>query len=306
MSQGTITLPQTMLTKKKKFKPEYLAALLFLLPNLIGFILFTLWPMFYSLVLSFLDWGLLNDKTFVGLSHYKEILSDATFWISFKNTFIYSFVKVPINLLLSLLLAMALNKGLHGTNIFRTVAFLPSVCSAVSVGIIWKPLLESTQSGLVNHLLSYIEINPIAFLSSTQWSMLSVIGVGIWKELGYFMIIYLAGLQGISRTYYEAASIDGANSRQMFFNITIPLIAPTTFFAFVTSLIGSFQIFDLTTVLTGGGPANSTNTLVMYIYQNAFQWFRMGYASALALVLFLVIFIVTMIQNKIADNGAKQ
>lgn len=306
MSQSTASLPETMVIQKKKFKPEYLAALLFLLPNLIGFILFTLWPMLYSLILSFLDWGLLNNKSFVGLSHYKELLGDATFWISFKNTVIYSFVKVPINLFLSLLLAIALNKGLRGTTVFRTIAFLPSVCSAVSVGIIWKPLLESSQSGLVNHILSYVGINPIPFLSSTDWSMLSVIGVGIWKELGYFMIIYLAGLQGISRTYYEASAIDGANSRQNFFLITLPLIAPTTFFAFVTSLIGSFQIFDLTTVLTGGGPANSTNTLVMYIYQNAFQWFRMGYASALALVLFLVIFLVTMAQNKIADNSAKQ
>lgn len=306
MSQSTASLPETMVIQKKKFKPEYLAALLFLLPNLVGFILFTLWPMLYSLILSFLDWGLLNNKSFVGLSHYKELLGDATFWISFKNTVIYSFVKVPINLFLSLLLAIALNKGLRGTTVFRTIAFLPSVCSAVSVGIIWKPLLESSQSGLVNHILSYVGINPIPFLSSTDWSMLSVIGVGIWKELGYFMIIYLAGLQGISKTYYEASAIDGANSRQNFFLITLPLIAPTTFFAFVTSLIGSFQIFDLTTVLTGGGPANSTNTLVMYIYQNAFQWFRMGYASALALILFIVIFLVTMFQNKIADNSSKQ
>ncbi len=299
------TYPSFNLTKKNKLKPEYLAALLFLLPNLIGFILFTLWPMIYSLVLSFLDWGLLNNKTFVGVNNYKELFLDETFWVCLKNTALYSFVKVPINLILSLLLAIILNKGLKGTNIFRTVAFLPSVCSAVSVGILWKPLLESTQSGLVNHMLSLINIDPIPFLSSTQWSMLSVIGVGLWKELGYFMIIYLAGLQGISKTYYEAANIDGANSRQQFFNITIPLIAPTTFFAFVTSLIGSFQIFDLTTVLTGGGPVNSTNTLVMYIYQNAFQWFRMGYASALALILFLVIFAVTMIQNKISDNSSK-
>jgi multiple sugar transport system permease protein len=289
----------------RRHKSEHLAAFLFLLPNISGFLLFTLWPVFYSIQLGFMDWGLLDTPSFAGLGNYKELFRDDVFWICLKNTALYSFVKVPINLLLSLLLAILLNKQLKGRNFFRTIAFLPSVCSAVSVGIIWKPLLESSANGLVNHLLGSVGIDPLPFLSSTYWAMPSIIGVGIWKELGYFMIIYLAGLQGIPRSYYEAASIDGANLRTTFFRITIPLLAPTTFFAFVTSLIGSFQIFDLTTVLTDGGPANSTNTLVMYIYQNGFKWFRMGYASALALVLFLIIFLVTMVQNKLADNGNK-
>ncbi len=293
----------TTISKTKSFHVEYIAALLFLLPNIIGFIILTLWPMLYSFYLGFMDWGLINKATFTGLSNYKELLSDSIFWLCLKNTAIYSFVKVPLNLILSLLLAILLNKEIHGRNIFRTVAFLPAVCSSVSVAIIWKPLLESTKNGLINHLLSFIGVSPIPFLSSTFWSMPSVIGVGIWKELGYFMIIYLAGLQGIPKSYYEASSIDGANSWTQFFNITLPLLAPTTFFAFVTSLIGSFQIFDLTTVLTDGGPANSTNTLVMYIYQNGFKWFRMGYASALALVLFLIILAVTLVQNKIANNN---
>jgi len=290
--------------KKRKMKPEYIAAIIFLLPNLSGFIVFTVWPLIYSFILGFMDWGILNQPTFIGVKNYTDIVKDSSFWLCLRNTAYYSFVKVPLNLFFSLLLAVLLNKALVGRNFFRTIAFLPAVCSSVAVGVVWQPLLESTANGLMNHLLSYIHIGPLPFLSSTAWAMPSVIFVGIWKELGYFMVIYLAGLQGIPSSYYEAAAIDGSGAVNTFFKITLPLLAPTTFFAFVTSLIGSFQIFDLTTVLTNGGPANATNTLVMYIYQNGFKWFRMGYASAVALILFLIIFAVTMIQNRIADNGA--
>ncbi|QTQ14910.1 sugar ABC transporter permease [Treponema parvum] len=290
--------------KKKSIKPEYIAAAIFLLPNLSGFLVFTVWPLIYSLILSFMDWGILNKPTFIGVNNYIDIAKDGNFWICLRNTALYSFIKVPLNLFFSLLLAILLNKALRARNFFRTVAFLPAVCSSVAVGVIWQPLLESSGNGLVNHILGFVGISPIPFLSSTAWAMPSVIFVGIWKELGYFMVIYLAGLQGLPKTYYEAAAIDGSGAVNTFFKITLPLLAPTTFFAFVTSLIGSFQIFDLTSVLTNGGPANATNTLVMYIYQNGFKWFRMGYASAIALILFLIIFAVTMIQNKIVNNGA--
>ena len=286
-------------------KAEYWAALLFLLPNLIGFIAFAVWPLICSILLGFMDWGVLNTPKLIGVKNYTDMFKDNNFWICLKNTAYYSFVKVPLNLILSLLLAELLNMKLRGRNIFRTVAFLPAVCSAVSVGVVWQPLLESTGNGLVNHLLGFLGIGPLPFLSSTAWAMPSVIFVGIWKELGYFMVIYLAGLQGISKSYYEAASIDGSSTVNTFLKITLPLIAPTTFFAFVTSLIGSFQIFDLTSMLTNGGPANSTNTLVMYIYKNGFQWFRMGYASAIAVVLFLIILIITLIQNKVSNNGTE-
>jgi len=172
----------------------------------------------------------------------------------------------------------------------------------VAVAVIWTPLLESSENGLINHVLSLLGINIIPFLVSPVWAMPSVILVGLWKELGYFMVIFLAGLQGIPRSYYEAASIDGAHSMDVFLHITIPLISPTTFLALTTSQIGSFQIFDLTSVLTKGGPANATNTLVMYIYQNGFQFFRMGYASALSLILFITIFIITLVQNHYSDK----
>lgn len=283
-------------------RAENRAAFLFLLPNILGFTLFSLIPTFASFGISFLDWGLLDSPSFAGLANYAELLKDSVFWLTLKNTALYSFVKVPLNLILSLLLAILLNKQLHGRNFFRSIAFLPSVCSSVAVALIWSPLLESSSSGLVNNFLSFFGVDVIPFLVSTEWAMPSVIFVGLWKELGYFMIIFLAGLQGIPRSYYEAAAIDGASSRAVFFNITIPLISPTTFFALITSLIGSFQIFDLTSVLTKGGPANATNTLVMYIYQNGFLFFRMGYASALSLILFISIFIITLVQNHYSDK----
>lgn len=283
-------------------REERRAAFLFLLPNIIGFLIFSLIPTVSSFGLSFVNWGLLDKPSFTGLANYRELLGDSIFWLTLKNTALYSFVKVPLNLILSLLLAILLNKQLHGRNFFRAIAFLPSVCSSVAVALIWAPLLESSKNGLINHLLSFFGIDVIPFLVSSAWAMPSVIFVGLWKELGYFMVIFLAGLQGISRSYYEAASIDGANARTVFFNITLPLISPTTFFALTTSLIGSFQIFDLTSVLTKGGPANATNTLVMYIYQNGFQFFRMGYASALSLILFVTIFIITLVQNHYSDK----
>lgn len=278
------------------------AAFLFLLPNIVGFLLFSMIPTVASFGISFLDWGLLNSPSFVGLANYIELMTDDVFWLALKNTAYYSFIKVPLNLIISLLLAVLLNKQLHGRNFFRSIAFLPSVCSSVAVALIWSPLLESSENGLINHMLSLVGIDVIPFLVSPVWAMPSVILVGLWKELGYFMVIFLAGLQGISRSYYEAASIDGANSSAVFFRITIPLISPTTFFALTTSLIGSFQIFDLTSVLTKGGPANATNTLVMYIYQNGFQFFRMGYASSLSLILFFTIFVITLVQNHYSDK----
>jgi len=283
-------------------REEYRAAFLFLLPNIIGFLIFSLIPTIASFVISFMDWSLLTSPTFAGLSNYKEMIHDSVFWVSMKNTAIYSFIKVPLNLILSLLLAILLNKKLHGRNFFRSIAFLPSVCSSVSVALIWSPLMESSENGLINHVLVKMGFNIIPFLTSQKFAMASVILVGLWKELGYFMVIFLAGLQGISHSYYEAAAIDGASPATTFFHITFPLISPTTFFALTTSLIGSFQIFDLTSVLTNGGPANATNSLVMYIYQNGFKFFRMGYASSLSLILFLFIFVITYIQNHFANK----
>jgi len=277
------------------------AAAIFLLPNLIGFLVFMVGPTIGSIAISFSSWSLLNAPTFAGLQNYSDLLKDSVFWQTLGNTAYYVFVKVPLNMFLSLLLAAFLNQEIHGRNALRTIFFLPMVASSVSVALIWQPLLDPT-SGMVNKLLSFIHLGPYPWILSPNWAMPSVIMVATWKELGYFMVIFLAGLQGISSTYYEAAEIDGANAVQSFWHITVPLISPTTFFVLITSIIGSFQIFDLTTVLTNGGPANATNTLVMYVYQAGFKFFRMGYASAVAYALFVIILAFTLIQNQLSKR----
>lgn len=282
-----------------------LAAALFLLPNLLGFLFLTAIPVIASFVLSFFNWKLINAPSFVGLSNFIELFSDDLFWKSTLNTAVFVFVKVPVCIAIALLLAIVLNRKLIGRDLFRTIVFLPVICSSVSVALIWQPLFDQS-SGLLNVIVGFFGGKPIPWLSSTKWAMPSVIGVAIWKEVGYAMVIFLAGLQGISRTYYEAARVDGSNVFQEFFHITLPLISPTTFFVLVTSIIGAFQVFDITTVLTQGGPGNATNTLVMYIYQSGFRNFRMGYASALAMMLFLIVLALTLAQNRSSKEWVQE
>ncbi len=293
-------LPPTRTQKKERF-----AAFVFLLPNLLGFLLLTAFPVVASFGLSFFDWKLLDRPSFAGLANFRELLSDSLFWKSTLNTAVFVFAKVPLTIVIALFLALVLNRKLIGRNLFRTIVFLPVICSAVSVALIWQPLFDQS-SGLLNAIVRYFGGKAVPWLSSTKWAMASVIGVAVWKEIGYAMVIFLAGLQGISRTYYEAAEVDGANVLQEFLHITVPLISPTTFFVLVTSVIAAFQVFDLTTVLTQGGPGNATNTLVMYIFQSAFRNFRMGYASALSLALFLIVLALTLAQNRSSKGWVQE
>jgi multiple sugar transport system permease protein len=284
---------------------EWAAAFLFLLPNFLGFLVLTAIPVIASFVLSLFNWKLLDKPSYAGFSNFAELFSDSLFWKSTLNTAVFVLAKVPITIGLALLIAIILNRKLVGRNLFRTIVFLPVICSSVSVALIWQPLFDQS-SGFLNMIVGFFGGKPIPWLSSTKWAMTSVVGVAIWKEIGYAMVIFLAGLQSIPRTYYEAAEVDGASGMQVFFHITVPLISPTTFFVLVTSVIGSFQVFDLTTVLTQGGPGNSTNTLVMYIYQSAFKNFRMGYASALALMLFLIVLVLTLTQNRSSGKWVQE
>jgi multiple sugar transport system permease protein len=263
--------------------------------------MFMVGPTVGSFLISFSEWSLLGKPKFIGLQNYIEMLTHPVFWKTFGNTVYYVFVKVPLNMALSLFFAVLLNRRIRGRNVFRTILFLPIVASSVSVALIWQPLFNPTL-GLLNRILSYVGLGPYPWIYSPTWAMPSVILVATWKEIGYYMVMFLAGLQGIPLSYYEAARIDGANIIQEFLSITVPLVSPTTFFVLITSIIGSFQIFDLTTVLTRGGPANATNTLVMYVYQAGFQFFRMGYASAIAYLLFAVILIFTLTQNRISKR----
>jgi len=274
---------------------EAAAGYLFLTPNLLGFLIFSAFPVVASLLLSFADWDLITAPQAAGVSNYTRLVDDPVFWKSLYNTLYYTVGSVPLTIGLGLLLALALNGKTRGLYGYRAAFFLPVVASSVSVALIWQWLLDR-DIGLVNYVLSLVGIEPIPWLTSTRWAMPSVIMVAVWKNLGYNMVILLAALQEVPRELYEAAVVDGATPWQTVRRITIPLITPSIFFVTVTSIIGSFQVFELTSVLTRGGPANATNTLVMFIYQYAFQSFQMGYASAAAYALFAIILAVTAVQ----------
>lgn len=287
-----------MVINKRK---ECIVAFSMIAPNLIGLAVFMVIPTFVSILISFTDWNLLNAANFIGIANFKELFSDPLFWKTLLNTVVYVFWKVPFNILISLILAVLINQQMYGRTFFRAILFLPIIASSVSVALLWQPLFDIT-NGMLNKILNSVGLPSSTWIYNPKTSMMSVIIVALWKELGYYMVMFLAGLQSIPSSYYEAAAIDGANPVRKFLFITVPLISPTTFFVLIISVIGSFQIFDLTTVLTSGGPANSTNTLVMYVYQAGFKFFRMGYASALSTILFIIILIFTIIQNQLAKR----
>lgn len=276
---------------------ERRAAWLFLLPNLIGFVVFTSGPVLFSLFLGFMEWQILRPMRFAGLdNYYRLIFEDTLFHKVLWNTAVYTFTAVPLGILCSLGLALALNQGLRGQTVYRTMFFMPVVSSMVAVALLWR-WLYNPEFGLINYLLTGIGVsNPPQWLSDEGWAMPSIIIMSVWKGMGYNMVIFLAGLQGIPQHLYEAAQVDGANRWTRFRHITIPMLSPTTFFVVVIALIHSFQVFEQALVMTEGGPADATHTLVLFIYRNAFQFFKMGYAAAAAWVLFLIVFLLTMIQ----------
>lgn len=270
-------------------------AILFLLPNFLGFLVFIVYPVIQSLITSFYDWDGLTPKVFVGLQNYIRLASDETFLISLKNNLHYTLVTVPLSIVLGVAIAMLMNVKIRGIKVFRTIYFLPQVTSMVAIGIIWSTILANY--GPVNQLLISLGVQePPKWLSSTQWALISVEIVSIWRSMGYNAIILLAGLQGINAELYEAGKIDGANAWQRFAKITLPMLSPSIFFCTIMQVIGSFQVFDTIMAMTQGGPGRATNVLTYYIYQRAFTDHRFGYASAVAYVLFAIILVITLIQ----------
>ncbi len=265
---------------------EELAAYLFILPSLAGFIVFLVVPMLASLGISLYDWELLVPPRFIGLQNFVDLLRDTVFRKVLLNTVYYTVGLVPLNIVISLGLALALNARLRFVNLYRLAFFLPVVTVTVAVSLIWKWMYDPF-AGLIDELLRLVGITGPNWLSDPNWAMPALILMSVWKGFGYNMVLFLAGLQGIPTTIYEAALIDGAGAWQRFRRITLPLLSPTMFFAVVMTVISSFQVFDQAYVMTGGGPAFATNTIVMYIWQSGFQFFKMGYASAIAWVLFL-------------------
>jgi len=270
----------------------------FLLPNILGFLAFNLFPMLAVIALSFTRWDLFSPPTFVGLQNYRKLLlADETFRIAVRNTLVFTGLSVPLGTVISLALACALNQKLRGTYFYRTVYFLPTVSSMVAVSLIWSWLFNP-DFGLVNDILLKLGLPRLKWLASTTWALPALVIVSIWRGLGPSIVIFLAGLQGIPEELYEAAKIDGANDLQLFRYITIPMLSPTTFFVIVVSVIASFQVFDQVYIMTRGGPGRATMVIVFYIYRHAFEWFKMGYAAAIACLLFVMIFVLTLIQIK--------
>lgn len=268
----------------------------FLLPNILGFALFILFPVIASFFMSFTEWNGFGDIKFIGFDNFIRLWSDDTFLISFLNSLIMTFVSVPLTLMLAILVAVALNKGIKGLKVFRTAIFLPHITATIAVAVIWQ-LLFNPSMGPINGFLRGIGIDqPPGWLASAEWALVSVIIVQIWHSIGYYMVLYLAGLQGIPNDLYEAAEIDGAGKVSQFWKITVPMLSPVIFFTAIIGIINSFKVFDLVFVLTQGGPGRSTHVLVYDIYNTAFQRYEYGYASAMAYILFLVILIITIIQ----------
>jgi multiple sugar transport system permease protein len=271
---------------------------LFLTPTLIGLFLFSAGAMIATGLLSFTDWSILTPPKWVALQNYRALLfSDALFIKALGNTIYYTFSAVPLSLFWALFFALFLNGKIRGVTVYRTIYFLPVVSSIVAIALLWGWLYHS-EFGLINYVLSLFHIKGPNWLADPSWSMPAVIIMSAWQGLGYPIVIFLAGLQNIPTEYYEAAQIDGAKWYHLFTKITLPLLSPTIFFLLVTSLIGSFQVFESTFILTRGGPVNSTLTLVYYLFMNAFDYFRMGYASAIGMIGFIIVLIFTLVQLK--------
>jgi multiple sugar transport system permease protein len=270
-------------------------AYLFLLPNLVLFLVFTIYPVIASFFYSLNQWNIHNPMKFIGLQNYATLFSDATFKKVLGNTFYYTAGIIPFQTALGLLIAIGLNQKIRFTTVYRSMFFVPVVTSSIAVSMVWQWMYQP-EWGVFNSLLKQIGIQGPNWLFSTTWAMPSVILLSIWKNVGYSVVLYLAALQGVPESLHESAMIDGANAWQRFWRITLPMISPTTFFIIVLSVIGSFQSFDQIYVLTQGGPARATSVISHYLYQTGFQYFEMGYAAAIAYVLFAMLLVATVIQ----------
>ncbi len=285
---------------------EAITAWSFVSPSLALLLIFTAAPLLFALYLSFHSWNLLEPaKPFVGLQHYFDLAVDGLFWNAAKNTVVYS-LYVPVTMALALAVAMLLNRRVKGVALLRAIFFLPYITSFVAISIVWQWMYDP-DFGLLNWMLGLVGLGPFPWLNSPTTALPALIIMAVWIHIGFQMVIFLAGLQAIPNELYEAATIDGAGPWRKFVRITLPLLRPTTFFVLVTSIIGSFQVFTFVYVMTEGGPLHATDVIVYHIYQNAWQFLRMGYASAMSWVLFAAIFVITLLQfrllgRKIAPN----
>jgi multiple sugar transport system permease protein len=277
-------------------------AYLFLLPTIIIIFSFHVLPVLYSFILAFYNWDLISPAKFTGLRNFELLLHDKLFYQSLWNTLYYSAVSVPLNIIFALTIAMFLNQKIKGMDAYRVMYFIPVITSINAVSIVWK-LIYHPQFGLLNRLLESVGIPGQRWLLDPRWAMLAIILMSVWKGPGYNIIIFLTGLKNIPSHLYEAATVDGANSWQKFRHITWPMLSPVTFFILIMSIIGSFQVFAQIYMMTpGGGPMNSTMTVVFYLYKVAFTDFHFGYAAAIAFELFIMIFTLTILQKLVIEK----
>ncbi|GAA0387585.1 sugar ABC transporter permease [Paenibacillus motobuensis] len=290
-------------TKSNLYRKEKIFGWLFILPPILGFVFFTLFPLAYSFYGSFTDWDGLGQMDFIGLSNFKDLFTDELFHKAAFNT-IFMMIGIPIGIILALLIALGLNRGIPGTTTFRVIYYVPVISSLAAISIMWSWAFNGDY-GLVNQFLDLIGIKGPNWLMNKHSVKPALIMMTVWKGLGYTMLLYLAALQSVPRSYYEAAELDGASGFKAFWHITWPMVKPVTFFIVVTNIIGGSQIFTEINIMTStGGPEYSSASVVFYIWQKAFDNFQMGYASAMAVVLGLFIFIVTLIQFKMNEKSS--
>lgn len=298
----TSTRPAAKSSLRGLLSSEWFLFLLFIGPNLLLFGVFTYWPLVYNGYLSTVRWDLISEvKTLVGLDNYRYLLENDTFRKVLRNTFIFTFGAVGGSLILGLFVALLLNQPLRGRDGARAVLFAPTILSGAAVSIVWIYIFDP-RYGLLAEFLSWFALRSPNWLTDPTWAMPAVIIVYIWKYLGYTAVIYLAGLQAIPKELYEAAKVDGAGPIRRFVSITLPQLSPITFFLSVTSILNSFQAFDIIKVLTDGGPVDATNTLIYYVYEQGFVAFNAGRAAAASLVLFVIMFGVTVFQLRFAER----
>ncbi len=282
------------LTPKRR---EAFVGYLFILPTYIGFVIFILYPLIESMRISFQEFSLLRGSTYIGLENYAQMFADSRLRISYINTVIFTLFAVFFNAGIGLILAVMLNRRLPilMRNLYRSIFFFPVLIAHTYIAVIWRFLYQQ-DTGVINYYLGVFGVEPIPWLSNAHWAMAAIIILDVWKNTGFAMLVFLAGLQSIPNEYYEAAQLDGANERQLFFRITIPLLSPTIFFILVIFMIGALQVFDTIIVLTAGGPGDATRSVVLYIYEIAFRTFNMGYAAAVSMTLFAIILVLTALQ----------
>ncbi len=278
-------------TDSNNFNNTKLTPAAFLLPSLAGCLLFICIPSIFSFLLSFFKWNLISQIKFTGLSNYTELFNSGNFWYILKNTVFYALTVTVFATIIPLILASVLNNRIRGSEFYKTAYFLPFITPMIVIAMVWQWIFDPN-IGLVNSLL---KINQ-AWLFNSDFAMYVLIFVSVWKLIGYNMIIFLSGFSSINNQIYEAAKIDGAGTLKTFFKITLPMLSPTIFFVLLITTISSFQVFDLIYLMTQGGPDNSTNILVYWLYKNAFEFFNIGKASAIAYVLFILILSLTVIQ----------